>query len=438
MLVIILLNFVIYQPKNIEANVVATAFVRVAAGSVGERVIVGMAEKAGIKYATKTARKKAVERWNLDVYNKIQEMNKFGKEMEAQELARFQKQLAEATPTNLSPVASKPNFSNFVVSSALFLTGLDLIMDGYHAIKEHAETNKMMESMEELSEAIQSGKSVVSFGGYKAYPFIYNGVNTYVRFGIPSNFMAVTQAGADLSKPFWAEIYKITNNYPNLTYSIEFHINYWTTSGTFRTLYNNGPMSIPISTLEDYRTVSSIPSTTQIPEVQPLPWRESYETSQVVPTTMPDSINVNIPTTNDYPEEVTTPWNEPETFRQPEPDVPPPDGEDPPTDGEDPTKTKIDWSKLKMTAATLTTVFPFSIPWDVGRLISVLDVPPKTPIFNIDTGTTIKLGGKDIPVNFKFDIDFTFLDTIAAIVRWGFILIFDITIIMALRRLTPD
>jgi hypothetical protein len=108
----------------------------------------------------------------------------------------------------------------------------------------------------------------------------------------------------------------------------------------------------------------------------------------------------------------------------------------PPTGGSDPGR--IDWSKLKMTAATLTTVFPFSIPWDVGKLFSVLNVPPKTPVFNIDTGTTIKLGNKNIPVNFKFDINFSFLDSIAAIVRWGFILIFDIAIIMALRRLTPD
>jgi hypothetical protein len=109
---------------------------------------------------------------------------------------------------------------------------------------------------------------------------------------------------------------------------------------------------------------------------------------------------------------------------------------DPPPNTSEPGR--IDWSKLKMTAGTLTTVFPFSIPWDVGKLFSVLNVPPKTPVFNIDTGTTIKLGGKNIPVNFDFDINFSFLDSIAAIVRWGFILIFDISIIMALRRLTPD
>jgi hypothetical protein len=99
---------------------------------------------------------------------------------------------------------------------------------------------------------------------------------------------------------------------------------------------------------------------------------------------------------------------------------------------------KIDWSKMKLTAATLSTVFPFSIPWDVGRLFSVLDVPPKTPVFSVDVNKSIDLGGKSIPIKYKFDINFSIFDPIAAIARWAFILIFDISIIMALRRLTPD
>ena len=102
-----------------------------------------------------------------------------------------------------------------------------------------------------------------------------------------------------------------------------------------------------------------------------------------------------------------------------------------------PTK-KIDWSKLAVAAGTFTTVFPFSIPWDVFRLISVLDVEPIAPKFVIDTNENVEIGGKGLNVAYDFDIDFSTFDPIAAIVRWALILIFDIAIILALRRLTPD
>jgi hypothetical protein len=108
---------------------------------------------------------------------------------------------------------------------------------------------------------------------------------------------------------------------------------------------------------------------------------------------------------------------------------------DPP---KNPPKGRIDWSKLKMTAATLTTVFPFSIPWDVYRLFDVLNVPPTTPVFVIDINRTVSIFGKNIPIKYHFDINFGVFDPIAAIGRWGLILVFDIAIIMALRRLTPD
>lgn len=114
--------------------------------------------------------------------------------------------------------------------------------------------------------------------------------------------------------------------------------------------------------------------------------------------------------------------------------------EPPPTGGggTDPVQGKIDWSKLKVAAGMLTTVFPFSIPWDVFNMLNVLNVEPKTPVFKIDVGEDVSILGTDIPIDYKFDIDFSIFDKIAAVGRWGLVLIFDISIIMALRRLTPD
>ena len=109
---------------------------------------------------------------------------------------------------------------------------------------------------------------------------------------------------------------------------------------------------------------------------------------------------------------------------------------DPPVD-ETPSD-KLDLSKLKVALGTLTTVFPFSIPWDVGRMFSILDVEPKTPVFKIDVNKTISIAGTSFPIKYKFDVDFSIFDPIAAIARWGLLFVFDIAIILALRRLTPD
>lgn len=99
---------------------------------------------------------------------------------------------------------------------------------------------------------------------------------------------------------------------------------------------------------------------------------------------------------------------------------------------------KINFKPLVLVGGLLLTQFPFSIPWDVFRLFGQLDVDPITPVFKFDNKKFIELGDMKIPINFKFNVDFTVFDPIAKIARWGLILAFDIALIMALRRLTPD
>lgn len=103
-----------------------------------------------------------------------------------------------------------------------------------------------------------------------------------------------------------------------------------------------------------------------------------------------------------------------------------------------PGEKKFNLKPLMMLGTTLKETFPFSIPFDVFGLFNKLNVNPITPKFSINSGDTINIGGKDIKVNYDFDIDFSIFDTIAKIIRWGLIFVFDISIILALRRLTPD
>jgi hypothetical protein len=99
---------------------------------------------------------------------------------------------------------------------------------------------------------------------------------------------------------------------------------------------------------------------------------------------------------------------------------------------------KIDFSKLMPVLTTMKTIFPFSIPWDFYDYFARFNVEPETPIYKMNADKTVVLGGKSIPIKFDWEIDFSTFDVVAKICRWGFIICFDIYMITALRKYTPD
>lgn len=98
----------------------------------------------------------------------------------------------------------------------------------------------------------------------------------------------------------------------------------------------------------------------------------------------------------------------------------------------------IDWKKLLSALGSLTGVFPFSIPWDLASLFGVLNVNAQTPVFHIDVSKNVSMLGATLPINYKFDLDFSAFNDVAVIGRWALVLIWDIAIILGLRRFTPD
>lgn len=102
-----------------------------------------------------------------------------------------------------------------------------------------------------------------------------------------------------------------------------------------------------------------------------------------------------------------------------------------------PSKT-ISMVPLIIAGETLTTKFPFSLPWDMIRQLSVFDVEPEAPVFEVDVQNYLTFPELGISIPFKMDIDLTFLDPVAAIARWGTIIAFDIALILMLRRLLPE
>ncbi len=88
----------------------------------------------------------------------------------------------------------------------------------------------------------------------------------------------------------------------------------------------------------------------------------------------------------------------------------------------------IDWQPLRMTGVEMTTIFPFSLPWDLKRMVE-----------NFSGGTGFEpILDMSIPiVNQTYDIhiDFGFMQPIVSIVRTVELVLFNIGLILATRRL---
>lgn len=93
----------------------------------------------------------------------------------------------------------------------------------------------------------------------------------------------------------------------------------------------------------------------------------------------------------------------------------------------------IRWHSLLLPAQLLATRFPFSIPWDINRLLSSFVAAPAAPIFQVPftIGQWFRQG--NIVANIILDLNH--VNRLAQIARWGILIGFLITLMMITRRL---
>lgn len=101
-----------------------------------------------------------------------------------------------------------------------------------------------------------------------------------------------------------------------------------------------------------------------------------------------------------------------------------------------PPSSTIDWNPLLMAGQGLTEKFPFSIPFDFYRQLKVFDVEPKAPTFDINVNNYFAIDGHQ--QSMKWELSFEQFDAIAAIFRWFILILFDIGLILAIRRIMPE
>lgn len=346
LILIFLLVFNLF-PDSKKANVVP--FLKVAAGSEGSRIVAGIAEKAGVKFTSKTAREKAVEKWNLEVYQKIEQFKDLGKHYEALELERFQKQIATMKPTPIGE--SKPGWSKAILSTAAFLIGADIIYDIYSEHKLAEEQKSMMEVMGDYNRGLSNGEYFESYGNLSTY-MDFDAVNekygeyaAHLKVFINTWGLSPTVYGlVDTSKPYiayfkvddrgWIIIFRDYYNYTSGNhYQQETSIGWPITDSFINNVDKDNDFFkklVPV----DHGSVDPLPSTIN-PILDPLrnPGIDSIsETSPIeIPSSIPKEVEIIVPTANDYPEVVETPWNDPVTEWDPTPKP------DPGTDPTDPT-----------------------------------------------------------------------------------------------------
>lgn len=97
---------------------------------------------------------------------------------------------------------------------------------------------------------------------------------------------------------------------------------------------------------------------------------------------------------------------------------------------------KINWNPLLMSGQGLMNKFPFSIPFDFARQLRVFDVSPQAPKFNISIPNYFEVEGQR--QSMQFELSFEKFDAIGTLFRWFILIIFDIGLILAIRKLLPE
>ncbi|SFT00883.1 hypothetical protein [Paenibacillus sp. 453mf] len=336
-----------------------------------------------------------------------------------------------------TPVEGKPGWVKTFIGAGVFLTGADIgyeIFDMINGVDPEYDPDKIQRYSENFIAG--SGDTLVGSNGLS-----YNWEYVTDRYGVTSAYLKITSsvvAGAwwmvntdgSLGYMSWANAVP----YPEDAAITKWEFQPNTGSGasifTVATSGNEQELvrTIKLSGWDNYYISSStagwnlvegpLTGVTQVPAVEPVmvpmtePWADIYPgETQLVELTYPDPATVT-----NVGESIAT--NQ-EAIRNSETN---------PTDPEDPTaptKPSGDWPDTL--GGIFTTRFPFSLPWDLYRMIEILNAVPMAPEVNINQNF--------MGMPFIIQYSFSYLDPYMPWFRSIIIVGFCIFLIMGTRSL---
>lgn len=320
--VLMLLNFIPSKEADAAAFV---AVPKVVVGSMGARVLMGIAEKAGLNYVTRDARTRTVEAFNMYMYEEVKMLQANGYTAEADNLIAFADMLANVTPAQARELSDKTGYASLLVDTAAFLTGADLLWDIYQNQLVHKNEQKYLEVMRDYAVGLSSGEYVSSFRGNRCRQW-NNGGSFQWAFGsdttISGHFTSLYNSTTmSPDKPCIINITRVQKIYPedpNSSYYLDFKFFGFSSLGTQSGTGSRTNFTVSTAMMvEDFDRASYIPTESQMPQKTELSWRTE------LPPVYPEQVEVIHPIDDNYPEQITEPWNEPETLEvAPEPTVP--------------------------------------------------------------------------------------------------------------------
>lgn len=385
----------------------------------------------GIKGTTKSAKEKAMEAW----FSRLPEE---------------QATHLRLAVNNAQPVEGKPGWLKVVVSGLLFITGLDVALEIWDMIQSGSPIERMSYVPDKDDEILQFDENIygtlvpnVIIEWYtsevKVQPWYYRWPDGSISHNI-MNFRS-TYAGA---KSTWTSL---GVRYDGVNSSGD-HVYYW------RYMYQRSgewvvvePLSftvkagaeghlvrspitnvewepIPLPEIDPARQYEIIfPDPVVYPSIYPEP--EQYPLPEIVPVTEP--VPDPAPEPNPEPNPDPKPSPEPNPWPEPGPEPFPDPVPNPPNPFEPSEPEKINWEKLRGIPAIITTKFPFSLPWDIYHLLSLLNYQPCAPVIEVNEDF--------MGMNFQFEIDFSFLDPYVPFFRWFIVIGYAVFLILSVRKL---
>lgn len=324
-----------------KAQAAAPVLTRVVGGTVGERIIIGIGEKAGIKYTSKKATEEAVERWNLEIYKKIQEAEQYGRDLEAEDYRKLQEMLKSKKVEDLEKVdtGSKNNpgvFGKAVISTAAFLTGLDIILDMRQEYVDAINNKEMLEKVTDYQEKIESGEAMTAYGpytfwvqewGYDQKATLWFGAKgaTENQYPLANYNMETIRVGDPYSGVILSSVLNKDTGQLNVKVSFTY------TDYSEKKVYTDTKgLALPaLDTLKypngdiipDYNKVNFQPDPSNLPSVPSVPWvtpwRDNPETDKPI---LPDTVPIEVPLSDPDIYNPGEPWNEPLPEYEPNPE----------------------------------------------------------------------------------------------------------------------
>lgn len=333
-LALLIITVTVINPNISYAD--APKLERISKGALGERVLIAVGEKAGVKYSSKEAYQKAVERWNMELYEQQLKAEAEGNAKKVADLKVLQGGLKDLKPEDVK-ASVKPGFVEYVMDASIYLLAVGVFLDVVTSIEDAVANEQQIEIVEEYMAKVEEGKAYTKVGPYVFYTQKWSDVpNPVYIFGSKAaddlfRSDMLTYGDFNRSAQSFGQfkvgtlptgiITKVDGNRFTAKVSIIQPVG-GTPKETTTTFTMNNPDIVieKLNLIDEYNKSMWLPNPSNIPSVPSVPWvapwRDNPDTNKPV---IPEEIPLEVPLSDPDIYSPEQPWNDPMPIYDPVP-----------------------------------------------------------------------------------------------------------------------